>query len=291
MAENSCNDKVSANYRHTAETGEQAGIVLHSQWDEFCRLRRSVLGHLDTDSIHDLRVASRRLRASLGLFGPFIAKRAAKALSKEIRRITRELGHVRNIDEALIYVTSLPAVLPISANRLRKAREKEIRAVIKVLKRFPCREMGLVLRKALAGLSGRISGGNTDHSLPVYLADTSVQRFQELHDLLAPAAIPENVELRHRLRIAIKKWRYLLETIGQVCGQDYGATLEVLKEYQALLGKLNDMVEFGVLCGMLKLPPEEAQQINAALERDTACYLADFIQVAMSRPLQYTFHL
>jgi len=151
--------------------------------------------------------------------------------------------------------------------------------------------MGAVLRKALTGLAERTCRDSTDQALPVYLSDTAVQRFQVLHDLLAPATLMENAELRHRLRIAIKKWRYLLETIGQVCGQEYGATLEGLKEYQALLGKLNDMVEFGALSNRLKLPPDESQGINAALERDTARYLADFIQLALTRPLQYSFHL
>jgi CHAD domain-containing protein len=231
------------------------------------------------------------MRASLGLFEPFISKRAVKTLSKELRRITRELGHVRNIDEAILYVTSLPSALPVLTAGLRRIREKEMRAVIKVLKRFPCRAMGTLLREALTGLVERTCRDSTDQTLPVYLSDTAVQRFQVLHDLLAPAIIPENGELRHRLRIAIKKWRYLLEAIGQVCGQEYGAALEELKAYQTLLGKLNDMVEFGALSGALKLPPDEAQGLSAALERDSARYLADFIQQALSRPLQYSFHL
>jgi CHAD domain-containing protein len=212
-------------------------------------------------------------------------------LSREFRRVTRELGRVRNIDEAGIYFRSLSAPLPVMTERLRKARQKEIEVVIMVLKRFPCRDITGVLRKAAAGLAERDSADSIDQELSAYLSDMSIKRYQDLHGLVAPALIAENRDLRHRLRIAIKKWRYLLETVGQVCGQDYVATLDALKEYQTVLGSLNDMIEFKVLSNTLRLPQEERQAIKAALKRDTKRNLASFIEIAASRPIQYTFHL
>jgi CHAD domain-containing protein len=243
------------------------------------------------DSIHDLRVASRRMRATLGLFAPFLPAKSVKILSREIRRVTRELGRVRNIDEAGIYFSSLPAPLPVLTERLRKARKKEIAAVIKALKRFPFRDMTGMLRKAAAKLAERDSDDSIDQKLSAYLSDMSIQRYQDLHGLVGPALIAENWELRHGLWIAIKKWRYLLETVGQVSGQDFVDTLAALKEYQTVLGSLNDMVEFGALTNMLRLPQEERKTIKAALELDTECNLVNFIEIATSRPVQYTFHL
>lgn len=272
----------------TAGMGERAGVVLFSQWNEFCGLRERVLRQGDTDSIHDLRVASRRMRATVGLLAPFIAGRAARRISKALRRVTRELGQLRNIDEAIIYFEALPAPLPTLIRVLPEARVHEMRAVRDILKPLPTRDMDRLLREAVAELAGIPCG---DQALPVYLSETSVQRYQAVHDLLLPATVPENVETRHRLRISIKKWRYLLETLGQVCRQDYSAALETLKEYQTLLGGLNDMVEFAELCGRLALPRQERQCITAALARDSAAYLACFIETAAARPLLYTFSL
>jgi CHAD domain-containing protein len=231
------------------------------------------------------------MRATLALFTPFLSAKTVKRLSKEFRQVTRELGHVRNIDEAIIYFNSFSVNLPSLTKRLRRARKLEIKDVFKVLKRFPYQDMERKIRKAVAGLGGSLSHGSIDEELPVYLSETCIQRYQVLHGLLAPAIIPENMAERHELRIAIKKWRYLLETIGQVCRQDYTATLEVLKGYQGVLGNLNDMVEFGALSAKLSLPPEEAQVINSALARDSAGYLASFVRIAAHQPLQYTFHL
>ncbi len=143
----------------------------------------------------------------------------------------------------------------------------------------------------VAVLGRRSSPQHIDESLPVYLSDISIQRYQALYELLTPASMPEDAAARHELRIAIKKWRYLLETIGQVSGQDFGATLETLKDYQGVLGKLNDMVEFATLSVSLSLPDEERQEIKTILERTAADHLAAFMQMAAKRPLQYTFHL
>ena len=273
---------------HTARIGEQAGGVLYSQWSEFCRLRLVVLDRRDTDSIHDLRVASRRLRATLGLFFPFISGKALKTLAKDVQKITRALGHVRNIDEAILYFDAQSASLPLLSAELRRARDTESKAVVRSLKAFECRETDRVMREAVAGLTGGAERAGIDQRLAAYLSETSLRRYRQLADLLAPATSPENVEGRHRLRIAIKKWRYLLEVAGQLCGQDYGATLAVLKEYQTLLGSLNDMVEFAALSARLMLPAQESHEIRVALERDAAVYLTRFIELAASQPLQYT---
>jgi CHAD domain-containing protein len=276
------------NSPYTVGMGEQAGILLFSQWNQFCDLRGQVLRQGDVDSIHDLRVASRRLRASLGLFEPFIADKGAKHISREFRRITRELGRLRNIDEAMLYFSALPEPLPALGSLLSASRGKEMKAVTDILKPFPRQELDRLLRESVSELSAI---GHDDPALPVYLSETSIRRYQAVHDLLLPATMPENVETRHALRIAIKKWRYLLEALGQVCRHDYSASLEALKEYQALLGSLNDMVEFAALCDSPDLPPCESAAALAAIARDTAAYLEQFLEVAAARPPQYTFNL
>lgn len=267
--------------------GEQAGAVLFSQWSEFCDLRELVLRRGDGEDIHDLRVTSRRMRATLDLLAPFITGKRVKRVAKALRRVTRAVGRLRNIDEAIIYFKALPVALPTLCSMLPRARKEELKRVTSVLKQLPQHELDRLLREAVAELATIPDG---DQQLTLYLSQTSLQRYQAVHDLLVQATTTEHAQTRHALRIAIKKWRYLLETVGQVCGRDYNAALENLKEYQTLLGKLNDMVEFTVLCHTLKIPAQEAAQIDAALEQDTADYLARFAETTATRPPQYTFN-
>jgi CHAD domain-containing protein len=268
--------------------GERAGTVLFSQWVELCRLRTLVLDRGDIDSIHDLRVASRRLRSTSGLFEPIVEGVDVRDILKQIRRVTRKLGRLRNVDEAIVYFGAWPGQFPVLTATLRTIRELEMKAVAAVLNRFPRPALEREVREMVAALAAIPPD---DPLLTVYFSETSIQRFQAVHDLLLPAMVPENVEERHALRIAIKKWRYLLETLGQICRQDYSAALANLKGYQTLLGSLNDLSEFGELCGSLDIPDDEHKAAGEFLSRDAATSLASFIETAASRPPQYTFML
>ena len=271
---------------HTEGRGERAGAVLFAQWDEFCRLRLSVLSQGDIDSIHDLRVASRRMRAMIGLFAPFVDGSVAGKFAKQLRRITRKLGRLRNVDEAMVYFSGLSEPQPVLAGLLRTIRVREMRAVADVLDRFPRQDLDRDMRKIVAEL---VVIPADDPALPVYFSETSIQRYQRVFDLLLSATVPGNVLERHALRIAIKKWRYLLETLGQVCRHDYSAALFLLKEYQTLLGSLNDMAEFGELCDTLDIPDNEKRIVAASLTEDSGIYLARFIETVAARPPQYIF--
>lgn len=277
--------------KHTAGLAGQAGVVLVSRWQEFCRQRSVVLKHPETDAIHDLRVASRRLRAAVGLFEPFLPGKPVNRLSREIRSITRTLGRVRNVDEALLYCTNIPEPLPVLTSALGRARKREAVVAVRALKEFTCEGTDRMVRKAVAHLDAKAAKNGTKNSLQTYLSELSLKRFRQMHNLLAPAVTGENVAGRHRLRIAVKKWRYLLEALGQIGGADFGATLETLKGYQTVLGDLNDMVEFTELFRSLGLPPEEFAVIREALARDSARHFAAFVQMAAECPLQYIFHL
>ena len=52
---------------------ERLEQVLHDQWRELLRQRQLVLDQFEAEAIHDLRVASRRLRTVIELLAPRIA--------------------------------------------------------------------------------------------------------------------------------------------------------------------------------------------------------------------------
>jgi CHAD domain-containing protein len=52
----------------------------------------------DIEHVHQMRVASRRLRNGLNLFKGFLSKKQAKAWQKEVRVITKALGQARDLD-------------------------------------------------------------------------------------------------------------------------------------------------------------------------------------------------
>ncbi|MBV9850721.1 MAG: CHAD domain-containing protein [Armatimonadetes bacterium] len=59
----------------------------------------------DIEALHDMRVASRRLRAALSVFAAAFPPKPFRALEKRVARITDALGVVRDADVLIEFVT------------------------------------------------------------------------------------------------------------------------------------------------------------------------------------------
>ena len=272
---------------------ERSRGVFTAQWKELLRLARTVLKSADPDDIHDLRVASRRFRAVLELFYPFAVKGNKTKLRKNIRKLTRILGGLRNIDEALLFFKT-PSQEGVSSKNtlvktLSRLRPEELKRIVKALENFDQRIFDRLVRKMIAGINGASLTKRIGTTLPAYFSGVSIGLCQPIHRLLAVSTAPEKRESRHTLRIAIKKMRYFFEIVATVLDRDYTPFLELLKEYQSLLGRMNDIAVFETLIGDLKLPPDEREHARSALLAEDQRLLEEFTELIERKPLAYIF--
>ena len=80
-----------------AELGEQSADVLDLD---------------DIERVHDMRVASRRLRAAIEVFWPCFPKAGAKAVLAEVKELADALGERRDRDVAIAMLGSFGAAMP-----------------------------------------------------------------------------------------------------------------------------------------------------------------------------------
>ncbi len=64
-----------------------------------------VLAIDDIDALHDMRVATRRLRAALEIFGPCLPRRSCAAALAEIKQLADALGERRDRDVQIQWLT------------------------------------------------------------------------------------------------------------------------------------------------------------------------------------------
>ncbi len=277
----------------TAETMERSRGVILAQWHELLRLRREVLKTSDLEAIHDLRVTSRRFRTAVGLFEPWIPPKHAAMLKKRSRKLTQLLGGLRNIDEAILFFRLHTPVGSGGGYQicriLSEMRPREMALIEKGLKAFDARGLYRIVRKAAAGLKEERISSSRSSSLTTYFSDTCLRLFQPIHDLLPVATSREHREPRHALRIAIKKWRYFFEISAPVLGYDFSSTVELLKEYQTILGRMNDVAEFGSLCGKLELTRHERVFAERILQGEDDLLLQKLVALIGQKPLTYTY--
>src|SRR5262245_22721153 len=102
--------------------GRRAAQVLEEQRGELVDHLGSALDGRDPDGVHDMRVASRRLRAALDLFGPWAEAAERKRVASAVRDVTRALGRVRELDVMRLRLAGL-------AKRARPERALAIEAL------------------------------------------------------------------------------------------------------------------------------------------------------------------
>ena len=81
-----------------------AGIkqVLVTRLNELCSFQQAALDWTDTEGVHSMRVASRRLRSALRDFMPYLHKRRLGSVLKSLRDIADALGEVRDQDARVV---------------------------------------------------------------------------------------------------------------------------------------------------------------------------------------------
>lgn len=208
----------------------------------------------DPECLHRMRVASRRLRNALSLFGGCFSEVEWKRWEKEARKVGRALGEARDADVQAASVAALletvddrkprPGVERLLL-RLRQRRERLQLKVIRALDRLEESELKKSFPEALRGLSARMRmalPGQAEglETVRGAAAELLARRAAELEAFQPVADHPERVEELHAMRIAVKRLRYTLEIFRSLFQGEADLVLETLKKLQDLLGDVHD---------------------------------------------------
>jgi CHAD domain-containing protein len=94
---------------------EAAAATVAVRAEELFEHSENVLDMSDIERVHDMRVASRRLRAVLEIYAPCFPTDQFKPLLKEVKALADALGARRDPDVLLDKLSELEAVLPKAA--------------------------------------------------------------------------------------------------------------------------------------------------------------------------------
>jgi CHAD domain-containing protein len=238
---------------------EAGTVVLVRYWKQADKREGAVRTGDDPEAVHDMRVAVRRLRAALALFAPWYPRKEARGMAADLRRLGRTLGAVRDLEVLLSDAQGAAASLPdADLSGLLAHWEEEHAAARGTLlsyldgrdyHRFRRRVEAFLETHGAAGATGQgeasrdAQGGRGAAVTPSRVCDVLPaevwSRYGAVH-AYAPALADASLERLHRLRIAGKRLRYLLEAFAEVLGDDVQAAIQPLKELQDALGTLND---------------------------------------------------
>ena len=185
--------------------------------------------------VHDLRVALRRCRSLADGFMAFDPHPAWKLMKTESRKLFQQLGALRDTHVMMEWVQRLapytdePSFLLRSHLERQESKDKE-NAASAVLE-FNHKKWASWTRL----LAGRVRQIPLESPAFQHLA---LERWSEAHRLHVQAVRNRSHVSYHRLRIALKKFRYTVENFLPSRHERWGPQL---RELQDLLGEMHDL--------------------------------------------------
>jgi inorganic triphosphatase YgiF len=225
--------------------------------EAFGRMVNAALGHLlgnqaaaregDPDGVHQMRVAIRRLRAVLVLFGRAFPDATAAGFQAELRRVGRILGEARDWD---VFCTQ---TLPPTEHALRLAamswRQIAHSAVAEELAapKFTALVLAMAAWVADGALAADVADRRIGTVVPPMLDHLRWKVVRRGRHLAAQTDVQ-----RHALRRSVKKLRYAADFVKALYSAPAtDAFLADCEALQTILGDMNDVVTASVLASRL----------------------------------------
>jgi CHAD domain-containing protein len=245
----------------TMATAARKTLLLH--WGRMLDHEAGARAGADIEQVHDMRVATRRMRAAFRIFADYLDDDAFKPFAKMLRRTARTLGAVRDLDvfreKAQHYLDTLPDERKSELDLLLAAWQTEYqRARGELMELFDSDAYARVrtafekfLRTPGAGAAatemqdGEPIAQRVRDVLPIML----LRGWAIVRAYDASVSAPDVPLTRlHQLRIASKGLRYTLEFFADVMNPETQSLIEQMKQLQDHLGTLQDAV---VACNIL----------------------------------------
>ena len=206
----------------------------------------------DPEYVHQMRIASRRLRSALPLFQDCFPHNVHQRWSKEIKRITRCLGEARDTDVQILFLEEKMKDPPNSVFlhgiqrlhlRLSQRRDSLQEEVITGLDHFKKSAIAPDMTDTLRPLLGKAALEKTpERSLSIYRVASDMGRTC-MADVISYDSLirdPRNITELHELRKSNKRLRYTLEFFAGFFDDKLDPFIEQVKVMHSLLGEIHD---------------------------------------------------
>lgn len=196
----------------------------------------------DMRSVHQARVASRRLREALPVLRASVDRHALTRVRDQVREMTRALGPVRELDVALEHLDQIALRNVVSSRALGRVRQAVARERLSHRRHMLAAITPGKVEKLRRRLGEVSSGPPLPHSAPA-LEEANAQvmrRARRLNAAIGRAGGLYLADRLHAVRVAAKKLRYALEIERELKRSRGTARITQLKRLQDLLGRMHD---------------------------------------------------
>lgn len=208
----------------------------------------------EPDSVHQMRVATRKLRSTLRSFGKVLDRDATVDIATELRWLAGVLGEARDQEviqervEACLAATPSEDVLgPLAAKLSQQFAREHTEAHARALAELDT-DRYYALLDALDALTADppltpLTGKRGRKALPPLVKRTTRKLDKAVAAVAEHPEGPERATALHTVRKAAKRARYAAELVAPLLGKDATRSAKRFKAVQSLLGDHQDAVQ------------------------------------------------
>ena len=230
-------------------------------------LKLSSLKSFEEEDIHDIRVASRRLRIGIPIFSACFDNKGSSKWLKALRSLTNALGNARDHDVFIKYLSRyenqiLAEIIEMLKNDREKSYSLARKKISKTYKSGIIEDLVSNLKEINCSEESCYSLGLANICVRYLAVEKYSRNLEDVYDVAG----------HHKMRIAVKKFRYCLEVFSPLFYDNLSEEISSLKELQDSLGKMHDCDVF-----LEKIPEVVRESIFAGTDIDKIFKLNDLL--------------
>ena len=216
--------------------------LLKQVWKDYLKSFRRCRAKFSKDSVHRLRVESRRLLALLNLLETLVGRAPVAQPRRLLKKNLRGLGSLRDTQVQLLDVGNKLKSFP-GAKAFHQALGKRERRLVRQVGARLCRTR---LRKIKANMATLRKEARRVLANPAHELRHREALARAINQALARVTVlrsgcrADNLETFHRLRVALKEFRYTIELLLPVLPGGIKDELKLLREVHNRLGAIQD---------------------------------------------------
>ena len=199
----------------------------------------------DIEFVHRMRVASRRLRSALVLFGECFDEEDVRKWNRAVRFVTKNLGEARDLDVQIEFLKAFvdshekyPSLMGLSAElegQRANAQPRIVSGLEKLERKGTLKEMRRTYDEIRNAPRCSVPYGTMERAFH-HISD----RLDDLLSLQDCVHQPEAKDRQHQMRIAAKRLRYTMEAFVTLYGETLQNKIVIVRDMQDRLGELHD---------------------------------------------------
>jgi CHAD domain-containing protein len=210
---------------------------IDTRWEKYQSEFERGRNEFSNESIRALRVATRRLLALLQLLRLFNPSPRLQILRRTLKDQLDGFDDMRDTQVMLAEISEtiqeIPSLLPFQAY-LQKREARLLRSVEKKFKHIQASDIAKQILKTRKTLEDR-----TMKNLSVRMLQAADDAFLVTQQKLGWVNVSESATI-HNVRLAFKKFRYLVEIIHPTLENFPQENIQRMKEYQRKMGRIQD---------------------------------------------------